>query len=394
MSARDLGGRLERAAVPDAEGAERRARAVVEAAFAAAAPTGARAAAPRRRAGRAPLLAALAVALAVVALVVTLTPPGAAVAGWVKRTLGVEAVEPQRVALGPLPGGGRLLVTGAGGTWIVGRDGSRMRLGSYAGATWSPRGLFVGAWRGRRLSAVAPDGRVAWSYGALGAVRDVRWSPDGYRIAYRSGPRLALVAGDGSGARVLDATARGAAPAWRPTAPHTLAWVRADGRVVVRDVDSGRTIWRSPGGHGAARELLWSADGRRLLSLEGGVVRVLDVRAGRQWRVAVPPGRRVGAAAWAPRGRRLALVVRDRRGMSSVVVASDARRRLAGRRIFVTPGLLDAVAWSPDARRLLVRAPRADQWLFLPAAGRGRATAVTPVARHFGGTPRVAGWCC
>ena len=121
------------------------------------------------------------------ALVATLTPPGAAVAGWVKRTLGVEAVKPQRVALGPLPGGGRLLVTGAGGTWIVGRDGARVRLGSYAGATWSPRGLFVGAWRGRRLSAVAPDGRVAWSYGTLGAVRDVRWSPDGYRIAYRSG---------------------------------------------------------------------------------------------------------------------------------------------------------------------------------------------------------------
>jgi WD40 repeat protein len=392
VSARDLGGHLERAAVPDAEGAERRARAVVEAAFAAAPP-----AAPRRPGARgrhAPLAAAVALALAAVALAVALTPPGAAVAGWVKRTLGVEAVEPQRVAFGPLPGGGRLLVTGSAGTWIVGRDGSRTRLGPYAGATWSPRGLFVGAWRGRRLSAVAPDGRVAWSYATLGDVRDVRWSPDGYRIAYRSGSRLALVAGDGRGARMLDASPRGAAPAWRPSAPHTLAWVRADGRVVVRDVDSGRTVWRSPDGHGAARELLWSADGRRLLSVQAHLVRVLDVRARRQWRVPVPHGRRLRAAAWAPRGRRLALVLGEGRGASSVVVASGARRRLAGRRIFVTPGMLDAVAWSPDGRRLLVRAPRADQWLFLPAAGRGRATAVTPVARHFGATPRIAGWCC
>ena len=392
MSARDIGRRLERAAVPDAEGAERRARVVVETAFAAASPT----ARPRPRGGdrHAPLIAALALALAVVAVVATLTPPGAAVAGWVKRTLGVEVAKPQRVALGPLPGGGRLLVTGTRGTWIVARDGSRTRLGSYTGATWSPRGLFVGAWRGPRLSAVAPDGRVAWSYGTLGDVRDVRWSPDGYRIAYRSGSRLALVAGNGRGARVLDASPRGATPAWRPTEPHTLAWARADGRVVIRDVDSGRTVWRSPSGHGTARELLWSADGRRLLSLEANVVRVLDLRARRQWRVAVPRGRRLRAAAWAPRGRRLALVVRERRGMSSVVVASGARRSLAGRRIFVTPGTLDAVAWSPDGRRLLVRAPRADQWLFLPASGRGRATAVTPVARHFGGTPGLAGWCC
>jgi hypothetical protein len=161
-----------------------------------------------------------------------------------------------------------------------------------------------------------------------------------------------------------------------------------------RIVDSGRLVWRSPSGHDAARELLWSADGRRLLSLEGHVVRVLDVRARRQWRVAVHRGRRLRAAAWAPRGRRLALVVVERRGTSSVVVASGARRRLSGRRIFVTPGTLDAVAWSPDGRRLVVGAPRADQWLFLPASGRGRATAATTLARHLGGTPAVAGWCC
>ena len=55
-----------------------------------------------------------------------------------------------------------------------------------------------------------------------------------------------------------------AGPAWRPGAPHTLAWVDAEGRVVVRDVDSGAPCGARPAAVGAARALAWSADGQRL----------------------------------------------------------------------------------------------------------------------------------
>ena len=101
---------------------------------------------------------------------------------------------------------------------------------------------------------MAPNGRVAWTLAARGTVRDAAWSPDGYRIAYRRDDVLAVVAGDGTGARVLARPCAPVAPAWRPGAPHTLAWVDASGHVEVRDVDSGALVWRSARSVGAACE--------------------------------------------------------------------------------------------------------------------------------------------
>jgi WD40 repeat protein len=334
------------------------------------------------------LALALACALVAAAVAVAAEPPR-----WVRHALG-DAVAPAphvRSSLGSLPAG-RLLVSSSQGTWIVRGDGTRLRLGPWTAATWSPRGLYVAAWRGRELSAVAPNGRVAWTIAARGTVRDATWSPDGYRIAYRRGDVLAVVAGDGTGARILARPVRAAAPAWHPGAPHTLAWVGARGRIEVRDVDTGALVWRSSTSVGAVTALAWSADGHRLLARGARRVVVFDVTGKRWWRVRLPHGARVGAAAWAPRGDRIALAVRGTRGTSVYVTPAPLVPR---RPVFATTGTLRSLAWSPDGRRLLVRWADADQWLLLsPNAANPRITAIGSISRRFGAPPTVQGWCC
>ena len=367
--------------MPDAEGASARGWAVVADAY------GSRRPATRfGRRGRVLALALVAVLVAA-AVAVAAQPPR-----FVRDVLGDSGRAPRAPAsLGGLPAG-RLLVSSSHGTWIVRGDGTRLRLGPWTAATWSPRGLYVAAWRGRELSAVAPDGRVAWTIAALGPVRDATWSPDGYRIAYRRDNALAVVAGDGTGARVLAQPVRAVAPAWRPGAPHTLAWVGAGGRVEVRDVDTGALVWRSAAMVGAVRALAWSADGHRLLARGTARIVVLDVTSHRGWRVRLPAGTRVGAAAWAPRDDRIALTVRKASATSVYVTRSALVPRQP---VFTTTGTLRSLAWSPNGRRLLVRWADADQWLLLsattPDAG---LTAIAGISRRFGGAPTVQGWCC
>jgi Tol biopolymer transport system component len=330
---------------------------------------------------------ALLAVLAAAAVAVAAEPPR-----WVRHALG-DAVRPAprpRSSLGVLPAG-RMLVSSSAGTWVVHGDGTRLRLGPWTAATWSPRGLYVAAWRGRELSAVAPSGRVAWTIAARGTVRDATWSPDGYRIAYRRDDVLAVVAGDGTGARVLARPVRAVAPAWRPGVPHTLAWVAANGRVEVRDVDTGALAWRSRSSVGAVRALAWSADGHRLLARGERRVVVLDVRGARAWRVRLPARARVDAAAWAPHGDRIALALREPAATSVYVTRSGLVPR---RPIFATTGTLRSLAWSPDGRRLLVRWAQADQWLLLSPTANARITAVAGISRRFGSAPTVQSWCC
>ena len=122
------------------------------------------------------------------------------------------------------------------------------------------------------------------------------------------------------------------APAWRPGAPHTLAWVGARGRVEVRDVDSGRArvalgrerrrgdragvVGRRAPAPGARRPA------RRRLRRDG------DALPGA---CALPHGARVGAAAWAPRGDRIALALRGGAATSRVYVTRSAPGAAAAR---------------------------------------------------------------
>ena len=126
--------------------AEERTWEVVRAAFEQRQPS------PARRRVRPGLVIAAAVAALAAA---ALSPPGRAVVNAVRRSVGIERAQP---ALYRLPAPGRLLVSGAGGTWVVAADGSTRRLGPFAQASWSPHGLFVVASAPDVLATFEPAG--------------------------------------------------------------------------------------------------------------------------------------------------------------------------------------------------------------------------------------------
>lgn len=389
--------------VPDADEVERRGRLLVETAF------------EQREPRRAPTLPRLAVIFAAATLLAALllTPAGAAVRDWINDalTVGVRDAEP---ALTEIPGGGRLLVSSPEGSWVVQPDGSRRLLGEYPEATWSPRGLFVGAASGHMLSAVEPDGTVRWSLSADALVTDVRWSPSGVRIAYRAGAALRVVAGDGTGDTLIDRSVAPVAPVWLPLGPHLLAYVDAGGTLRMVNPDTGETFGSSPASRKAV-ELDWARDGSRLLEVTPRSLRLHEVtlsklvvrlNPGPPRRVALPSAATVRTASFSPNGRSLAVLLqlpaRGRQPAHSelyLMNPSGTSQRL----LFTAPGLLSSLTWSPDGTRLLIAWPDADQWLFIPAAGRsrGRVRAIGGISREFApGEPGSAvfplldGWCC
>jgi hypothetical protein len=346
----------------------------------------------RARRAWVPIVAVAGAIAAAGVVAVAVSPPGEAVARWVRTVLGVGR-DDARPALVRVPGGGRLLATSTGGAWLVAADGSRRRLGDYDGASWSPHGRFAIVWRGADLTAIEPDGGVRWSLPAPRRIRVARWGPvDGFRIAYVAGSALRIVNGDGTGDRAQGRARPGVAPAWRPDDRHVLAYADGRARVRVVVVDSRRELWRS-GRVAGVRELAWSPDGRRLLAATARRLLVF-ARDGRLLaRRELSARLAVDDVAWAPRGRRIAVVRRNAAaGRSDVVVTGRHRSRL----LFSGSGRFGDVAWSPDGRRLLVPWPDADQWLFLG----DRTTAVANIARQFApraGRRTFAGaveWCC
>jgi hypothetical protein len=346
--------------VPVDRDAEERTWAVVHAAFAEREQVRVR---PRRRR----LMLAVA-ALVVAVLAAALSPPGRAVVDAVRRTIGISHAAP---ALFRLPAPGRLLVSGAGGTWVVGADGSKRRLGDYSQAAWSPHGLFVIAARSNELAAIDPrDGSVHWSL-ARPKIAFARWggSRTDTRIAYLSAGRLRVVAGDGTG----DTAAAGAsriAPAWRPGDRRQLAFVSIDGRVRLIGA------WRSARRYAAPRSLVWSPDGTRLLLVTARQLVLFNAGSGRARTVQLAD---VSAAGFSPQGR-LAVVRRN------ALLLFDGEQT---RTVFKTLGRLRGLAWSPDGHWLLTALPSADQWIFV---GGRRVLAVSHIARQLGGVPSLDGW--
>jgi hypothetical protein len=366
---------------PDAAESEERAWRVVRAAFAEGVPQR-----PRRS------WRAAAIALAAALVVVAISPAGAKVRDWVDDA--VTGSEPSQPALTALPAQGRLLVDSSQGPWIVQRDGSKRLLGDYQQATWSPHGLFVAATSGHQLLALDTHGEVRWSLARDGLIATPRWSPDGFRIAYLSGAGLRVVAADGTGDHLIRRdVSRVVAPAWRPGSGHIVAFGAADGRVEVASADTGRPIFRT------ARvkpiQVLWSADGSRLIVVRAAEVLVYSDRGQLLGRQPLQPTVRMAAVS--PRGVIAVLTQGSESDQSRLLLISRGGRE---RQLFAGPGDFSEIAWSPDGTYLLVAWRSADQWLFLRPDETRRTLAVSNIAAQFspGGTPvgfpMVAGWCC
>ena len=347
--------------------------------------------APRPRSGRRRALVLALAAVCVAAL--GISPAGADVVRWVgDRFEGKPGIRHAKPFLRSLPARGNLLVSTPAGVWVVHADGSKRLLGHYRDPAWSPHGLFVAAAHGHDLVAMEPGGRVHWTVPVVPAPRMPSWAPDGYRIAYLSGRSMRVVNGDGTGDHLFAARVGSTAPAWRPGAAHVLAFA-ARGGVTVADVDFGTTIWRTR--DVVPSQLAWSPDGRRLLAVEPGRLRLFDSHGRMRKELDLPPAVRAQSAAFSPDGRRIALV-RSLGGRSDVRVLTVAGHSWHERAGAPVTGAFSGVQWSPDGRWLLVPWRDADQWLFV----RGRqVVAVSNIARAFAPSgpaafPALGGWCC
>jgi hypothetical protein len=365
---------LREAEPPDAGPARERARKTVLA----------QAPARRRARRKSPLVWAV-VAAVLAALVITQrdSGPAQAVERLMRDIVNVPKPAPAPVSELALPTTGRLLVRGSAGLFVVAPDGRRTRLGRWDDATWSPAGRFVGATAGHTLAALDPaDGTVRWRVRPGASVSLPRWAPDGKHIAYRAGNALRIVYGNGTHDVPAGQTMAAVAPAWRPSALHTVAWAATDGTVTVEDADTAKVFRTFRGG--AVRRLAWSGDGRRLLIARrrGGTIH--DLTTGGARPVELGRGEQLLAAAYAPKGNRLALAVYGA-GRTEIRVRGAILRSVAGR--------LDDLEWSPDGRWLLAGWPAAGQWLIAHASGRPHETAIS-IEDRFGSGARTRGWCC
>jgi hypothetical protein len=384
----ELGERLRELTAPGEREAGERSWSVVAAAFRSREPV-----APRGRSGwRSATVVAAAAAFLLAAVAAAATPPGRDAVHKLRRVVGIETAKPP---LASLPAGGRVLVAGPQGAWVMAADGSARRLGGFREASWSPLGRFVVAVNPARneLVAVEPEGAVRWTLARAGPIRLPRWggSAADTRIAYLAGRTLRVVAGDGTGDRLLASRTRPVAPSWRPGSDHVVSYVTASGSVVTVDADTGRVAWRwrPPA---APLGVEWAPNGRRLLVRAARFLWVLGPDGAVRFELLRPPAAPVADATFARSG--VAFVQWADGGSSVWLVPRLVPDGSAARRLFEATGRIDAVDVSPDRRWLLLQWPSADQWLFLRASGRPRVEVAAGIGARLGESSTLAGWCC
>jgi hypothetical protein len=242
------------------------------------------------------------------------------------------------------------------------------------------------------LIALDPDGTVRWTLARAGA-RWPRWEGTDVdtRIAYVDRGGLRVVAGDGTDDHGLDRLGGGVPPAWDPARLHTLAYY-SGGAIVLRRAD-GKLVWRQKIDV-TPSSLAWSSDGRRLAVVSPKKIVVLSA-AGRPVRSVSMLHAQLLGAAYAPGTHHLAVSVRLP-GRSEVRLV-DVDHPGSAKLLFAGPGVFGDIAWSPNARWLLVAWPTADQWVFLRGS---RVEAVGSIEEQFPRSDRrppelqLAGWCC
>jgi hypothetical protein len=382
-------------APPDEMGAQRRVWRVVRTAFSDREPT------PWPIRHQRPLAAA---AIGFAVLAAALTPPGRALLHEAREAVGTErkvvrGVPQARPAPFALPTDGRVLVSAPSGAWIVANDGSRRKLGDYDQATWSPRGLFVGASKRHQLAALTPMGGLRWTI-SQPRIRHPRWAPSGFRVAYLSRNTIRVVAGDGTADRRVDA-AENVAPAWKPGDEHVLAYAARGGNVTVVNTDRDQVLWTGGGVAAMPRHLAWSADGRRLVTAPrypGGFALAVFDDVGTRRQFLLFEGRLIDLE-FEPNGHELALIRRVGPRSELLIVDADSLRKQ--QLVFSGKGRFSDIAWAPNGRWLLLGWASADQWLFIRSRDVSKIKAISSLAVQFdpGGTglgefPRIEGWCC
>jgi hypothetical protein len=329
----------------------------------------------------------------VLVLVAALSPPGEAVADWVRAAVGLRPEIHLPTDGTPRsdrpPSGGRLLVAASGSLWIVEPSGKRRRLGAWTAGSWSPHGRFVIAWRGRRLAALDRRGQVRWSLQTPRPVTQALWAPSGFRVAYRTGGELRVVAGDGTGDRRVGASF--SAMAWRPGREHVLAHTSGS-HLNVLDVDSGVRLARIqlPVVSG---QVAWSADGARLYARLHRSILVYHGSGRRVGRIRMP-GRQTVTTFVPARAGHLVAVARREHIVSEVALMGGSHDDV----LFRADGRFTRLRFSPDGRWLLAAWPLADQWVYLRTGNAGASRVITAehVSRRFDveGFPQLSGWCC
>jgi hypothetical protein len=337
---------------------------------------------PRKRDWR-PIAIAATAAVVVAGAV---TPPGHAVFGSLRDAVrGEPNAAPSLFSL-PTPRS-RLLVNSADGAWVVQKDGSKRLLDGYRDASWSPHGLFLAATRGGELRALEPSGKVHWSIGRVGRIRNPRWSFDGFRIAYFAGGALRIVNGNGTGDHLLTPDVRPGPSAWQPNT-HALAYVNRAGKIQIANVDKrnrGATVQTRD----APRQLEWTSDGKWLVAVERNAVEVFGQRGPRIGGLDRGAARVVDASI-SPDGKRIAFI--ETEGTHSTLQLTGVLGGPTGP-VFSGAGSFTKVIWSPDGRWLLLDWRSADQWLFIRRPVQ-KLVAVSNIRVNFGQEAGIAGWCC
>jgi hypothetical protein len=334
------------------------------------------------------------VAVAAVVLAAAVTPPGHAVLGSLRDAVRGEPNAASALSRLPTPHS-RLLVNSAEGAWVVQSDGSKRLLDGYRDASWSPHGLYLAALHGDELRALEPNGNVHWSVGRAG-LASPRWSNEGNgdeRVAYLARSTLRVIGGDGRGDRALARGVGHVAPAWRPRS-HVLAYVDRNGKIVVRSADTGAVQWTS-----AAQQrptgLEWSGDGRYLLARGASSITVFSDTGRQKLKPLGPPlAATVVDAAFRPMGHALAFVQRTAGSSSVWFYPRLWPDGTAARRVFAGAGDFDRIAWSPDARWLMLSWRSADQWLFIRSAAVRKIIPISGIEEAFGPDAVPVGWCC